>query len=117
MWLECLDSVMNFKCQVQKLSKDGFGRTTVTTTTTSDCFCYFGSEERRTEGNQRTQTYEWIVLLPASMIGKAAVNDRICNLVDASNVTLISSATIDKLEPVAHWGEGLQFLVLRLNKQ
>lgn len=110
--LDFLTEIMPHTGQVGRLTTNAHHQTTATSVTTTACFAFQGGFLREEEsGLQRTETFDWDVVLPSSVKPYVDVGDALLNVVDDEGTVMISNGIIRVITDYSHWSEGRQVLI------
>lgn len=88
--------------------------TAVTTTSTLNCYVYYGDVKRRTSEGVYTEDKAWIAILPRSL-SNVAMNDIFYNVVDRNQEIVLSSARVKDILIYRHYRNGTQFVQAELD--
>ena len=91
--------------------------TSPTSSSTVECFAYFGEASRHAGGfggHQFNKSEGWFVILP-TRCHSVQVGDRLDNIVDNNGVLVKSEGRIEQLVVYRHHRKGIQFVQARLN--
>lgn len=101
--------------QLNSMSVDQFGQTSVTTVTTVNCYVYTGDSERRVKAAVREQTYSYECILPNTL----TVNndDQLILIKNYGGETVLNQGTIVKNILYDHYlyGSKFQHVYLKVN--
>ena len=111
-FIQSLSDFLTHCGQVHQVTRSGAGATSVTTMNTLSCFAYFGNLDRVVEGDyQRTRPFGWSVLFPSDARTCVVVGSLVTAVLDAEDLTVLSTATVKTVNPYRHWNEGLDFII------
>ena len=111
-FIQSIDEFLQHKGFLHQVVKSGTGATSVTTTSSFECFAFFGELERTVaDGYRFSHPFGWSVLFKPAAKDWVVVGNLVTAITDSSSLTVISTATIQKQTPYRHWSEGLDLIV------
>jgi len=114
-FLTSLSSMLSHVGQWGQATVTGFGATTITTVTTTNCFAYTGVSKEEAEHLRLSRVFDYTLLLPSSL-SSPCVGDCVASVVDTDGRTVVASGKVEEIAEFSHWEHNLQFFVCGITR-